>query len=466
MSMNSKNLLILVFSVLATLSCVAQKSKRSANKEASTPPVATEAQEAQATDLEVSETCLVNISLFAESAKYKNYADALAPWKAAYAECPQASRAIYTYGSRILVWQIDKEKNHAVKDELVTKLMNLYDDQIKYFGNDEKQPRAYLLGMKAYYSLLYRPTDYKTPYPWLEESVKTLGLDAQPSFLQQFVVVSSELYKADAKHAEKFIQDYLLANEILETNAANEQLKTASLFGDIDTALDMLFVQSGVADCGKLDDIYAPQVQTRQKDYDFLTNTVRFYKRLGCTTSDVFFNAAQYAHNIKPSAESANGCAEMAYTKGDFIQAIEYYKEAVSLATSNVEAADYLYKIAIVYNAKFDNSIKSREYARLSIDRDPNKAAPYILIGMLYANTRGMYDSAPLNKSVYWVAVDKFKKAQQVEPTEDVINKTNELIRTYSRYFPTTEEIFFEPDLEAGKSFFVGGWIGESTICR
>ena len=156
----------------------------------------------------------------------------------------------------------------------------------------------------------------------------------------------------------------------------------------------------------------------------------------------------------------------MAYTKGDFIQAIEYYKEAVSLATSNVEAADYLYKIAIVYNAKFDNSIKSREYARLSIDRDPNKAAPYILIGMLYANTRGMYDSAPLNKSVYWVAVDKFKKAQQVEPTEDVINKTNELIRTYSRYFPTTEEIFFEPDLEAGKSFFVGGWIGESTICR
>ena len=156
----------------------------------------------------------------------------------------------------------------------------------------------------------------------------------------------------------------------------------------------------------------------------------------------------------------------MAYTKGDFAKAIEYYKEAVSLATSDAEAADYLYKVAVIYNAKFDNASKAREFARLSIERDPNKGAPYILIGLLYANTRGIYDSAALNKTVYWVAVDKFRKAQQVEPTEEMINKTNDLIRTYSRYFPTTEEIFFEPDLGAGKSFFVGGWIGEATICR
>ena len=464
MSMNSKNLLILVFSVLTTLSCVAQKSKKSADAETAVVPAATENQTEQ--PAEVSEVCLNNISLFAESAKYKNYADALAPWQAAYTECPQASRAIYTYGSRILAWQIDNEKDAAVKDQLVTKLMKLYDDQIKYFGNDTKQPRAYLLGMKAYYALLYRPTDYVTPYPWLEESVKTLGLNSQPSFLQQFVVASSELYKADAKRAEKFIQDYLLANQILETNAANDQLKTAATFGEVDASLDALFVQSGVADCAQLDKIYGPQVQARKADYDFLTNTVRFFKRLGCTSSDVFFKAAQYAHAIKPSAESANGCAEMAYNKGDFNKTIEYYKEAVSLATSDTEAADFLYKVAVIYNAKFDNSIKSREFARLSIERDPNKGAPYILIGLLYANTRGIYDSATLNKTVYWVAVDKFRKAQQVEPTEEMINKTNDLIRTYSRYFPSTEEIFFEPDLGAGKSFFVGGWIGEATICR
>ena len=461
--MKIKNLLILFFSVLTTLSCVAQKSNRTTGDTEAT----NETSEAQAEEpAVVSETCLNNISLFAESAKYKNYADALAPWQAAYAECPRASRAIYTYGARILAWQIDAETDAVMKDKLVTKLMKLYDDQIKYFGNDAKQPKAYLLGMKAYYSLLYRPTDYAKPYAWLEESVKTLGLNSQPSFLQQFVVASSELYRADKKRAEKFIQDYLFTNDILEANAANEQLKNAPIFAELDASLDALFIQSGVADCAQLDKIYGPQVQARKTDYEFLTNTVRFFKRLGCTTSDVFFKAAQYAHAIKPSAESANGCAEMAYTKADYTKAIDYYREAVSLATSDVDAADYLYKIAHIYNAKFDNSIRSREYARLSLERDPNKGAPYILIGILYANARGIYDSATLNKTVYWVAVDKFRKAQQVEPTEEMINKTNELIRTYSRYFPTTEEIFFEPDLGAGKTFLVGGWIGEATVCR
>ena len=70
MSMNSKNLLILVFSVLTTLSCVAQKSKKSADAETATAPAATENQTEQ--PAEVSEVCLNNISLFAESAKYKN----------------------------------------------------------------------------------------------------------------------------------------------------------------------------------------------------------------------------------------------------------------------------------------------------------------------------------------------------------------------------------------------------------
>ena len=300
----------------------------------------------------------------------------------------------------------------------------------------------------------------------MEESVKTLGADAQPTFLQQFVVTSAELYKVDKNRATKFIEDYLFANEILEKNAANKELRDAAIFAQVDVALDGLFVQSGVADCAQLDKIYSAQVHAKKADYEFLSNTIVFFKRLGCSSSDVFFKAAQYAHNIKPSSESANGCAEMSYKKEEYSKAIEYYKEAVSLTTNNVEAADYLYKIAQLYNAKFDNSIKAREFARLSIERDPNKGSPYILIGILYANTRGIYESATLNKTVYWVAVDKFRKAQQVEPTEEMISKTNELIRNYSRYYPTTEEVFFEPDLGAGKSFVVGGWIGEATTCR
>lgn len=117
-----------------------------------------------------------------------------------------------------------------------------------------------------------------------------------------------------------------------------------------------------------------------------------------------------------------------------------------------------------MYNANLNNPIRSREYARKSLEVYPEQGTPYLLIGILYANAKGIYDSAALNKTVFWVAVDKFVKAKQMDPT--LTEKANELIRTYSNYFPTKEEVFFEPDLEPGKAFTVGGWIGETTTCR
>ena len=105
-----------------------------------------------------------------------------------------------------------------------------------------------------------------------------------------------------------------------------------------------------------------------------------------------------------------------------------------------------------------------REYARLSLDNNPNQGNPYILIGLLYADSRNIYDDPVLRNTIYWVAVDKFRKAKEVDP--ECANQADELIRSYSRYFPSKEDVFMHPDLGEGKQFCVGGWIGECTICR
>ena len=87
-----------------------------------------------------------------------------------------------------------------------------------------------------------------------------------------------------------------------------------------------------------------------------------------------------------------------------------------------------------------------------------------MIIGLAYAAAKGIYDDPVLSKSVFWVAVDRLNKAKQVDPSlaEDV----DKLIATYVRHFPSKEDIFFKPELSNGKSFYVGGWIGETTICR
>ena len=46
-----------------------------------------------------SESCNQNLSIFAESAKVKNYDAAYEPWIAVRNECPTLNRAIYSYGA-------------------------------------------------------------------------------------------------------------------------------------------------------------------------------------------------------------------------------------------------------------------------------------------------------------------------------------------------------------------------------
>ena len=47
-----------------------------------------------------------------------------------------------------------------------------------------------------------------------------------------------------------------------------------------------------------------------------------------------------------------------------------------------------------------------------------------------------------------------------------MIEQANKLIRTYSAYFPSKEEVFMHPDIEEGKSHHVGGWVNETTTAR
>jgi hypothetical protein len=119
--------------------------------------------------------------------------------------------------------------------------------------------------------------------------------------------------------------------------------------------------------------------------------------------------------------------------------------------------------MATIYASYIKNPATAREHARASLRYNPNQGDPYILIGKLYAGSH-IYSDPVLSKTVYWVAVDKFNKARQVDPS--CAAEANRLISRYSQYFPADNDIFMHPDLNKGASFTVGGWIGESTICR
>ena len=439
-------------------------------------PVVVSAQDEPA----ISEECVVNVSLFNEAVKNKQYADAWEPWLETYTNCPNANKAIYTRGEQILDYMYKNAKTDQERDYYRQLAVNMYDKRIKYFGDDPKYPTAYILGEKGVAYCKYYPDSATNAYNWLKQSVESRGQASKIDVLVKLFNVSALKYKADSTFAEQFITDYSLVSGYLGQIADNPLNKNAAAAGSNLDQVNATFAASGAADCAKLDELYATTVEKNQNNLEVLGKIVRLYKRVGCTESEVYFSAAAASHMLQPTEESAVGCAKMCLKRGDFHKAIDYYQEAyhidVEANDSDEDQSEYLFSIAYIYMDKLHNYPEARTFARRSMEtlsaNAPAKlrSRALILIGMCYAASKPysveLYagKAAILNKTVFWVAVDKFQEAKKIDPA--CAEDANKLIQSYSRYYPTKEERFDLPNEFSGDTFTVGGWINEKTFIR
>ena len=426
----------------------------------------------------ITEECVMNVSLFHESVKNKMYADAYGPWWEVYTTCPNANKSIYSDGAKIVEALYQATNDPAEKERLAKLAVEMQDKRIRYFGNDAKYPKAYILGEKGLaYVDFYGETKLAEARECLRQSVEGMGNKSKVMVLVKLVDVSYALYKQDPNgKAEQFISDYEIASNALGDQAADASNKNAEIAGKQKDYVDNIFAISGAADCSKLDEIYGAVVKENLTNLDMLQKIAKLYKRVRCTESEVYFAACEAAHKLQPTQESAAGCASMAAKKGDYEAAINYYDQAIKLAMVEDEledVADYQYNAAFYCYNNLKKYAEARKYAQASIatlsglGMNKGQGRCYIIIGMCYAATR-LYGNdakgAILNKTVYWAAVDKFYKAKQVDPSVEA--QASEFISTYSRYFPTKEERFDLPNEFSGSTYFVGGWIGETTNIR
>ena len=409
------------------------------------------------------EECMVNLSLFHESVKNKQYDEAYGFWLPVYQSRPDLNKAIYTDGTEILGHRYQQATDENVRKALRDSIMQLHDDRIKYF-DEARYPDTYVLGVKAMDYLTYFPEDELAlpAYGWMKESVTALGAKAQITVLRKFVELSYNIYKSNTEqYGDQFLADYQLASAALEqivvAGGKNAEHATSQK-----AYVDRLYAASGAADCGQMDQMYATVVAESANDIEKLGSIMKLYRRLGCTESDVYFTAAEHAHKLQPTDESAAGCAQMCIKKGDLNGALEYYKQALSMVTNDEDNADYLYRVANVY-VLLKNYQQGAAYAQQSLDVNPEDGRCYLLMGICYASAK-IYDDPILARSVFWVACDMFRKAKTVDPS--CATDANKLIATYSQYFPSKEDVFFHKELNDGQPFRVGGWIGKTTTCR
>lgn len=422
---------------------------------------------------EDSVSCVRNFSLYREY--YKNYKrskedgkldeakdyikSAIDPWRYVFNNCPMASQNVYRDGTNIIEYLI-KNAEDIDKAAYADTLMMVYDQRMEMYG--WKEGVGYILGRKAVDHLSFKKGEEAKSFKLFEmafERTKEENYDA--AVLYYHMLAAVKMFKTGKADKQIIIKTYDKISRIFQDKIDNKAEGYKS-FKNLQPRIERMF--NPFADCDDLISIFKDQYNEKPDDPKLLKRIISVLDDQGCTESDLYFNATKNLHEVDPSAESAYLMGKMSIKRKLYDEAEKYLKEAATMYEDSAKINDAYYLLANVNSIKKKRST-ARANAQKALQYDPDDGRCYILIGDLYAGSDDVCktDSKVESKSIYWVAVDKYRKAKSVDP--EVADKADKKISIYRQYFPTQEELFFE-NYNPGDSFTVGCWINETTTIR
>ena len=400
--------------------------------------------------------CALNLSLYSDGFKSGDFKGAYKYWKVAYNICPGASLAALQRGRTIYQSFIESAPNEAAKQAYVDTLLSLYDARMKYFPTDV--PKA--MEFKVRDLLFYRPDQAPKALTMIKDLITSQGDAANAEVIAYGMQITSDLYQKKEVTADQVMDYYSTNGAIVEKQLAadpsNEELKKAK------ESLDVIFVQSGVANCDNLIALYTPKLEQNPADVELLKKIVSLFGANRCTKSEVYFKAAAALQKAEPSPEGALNLARLLVDRGEYSKAIPYYKEAANAQPNNVEKANILL-LAADAMLKTGDKHDAKALANLALDANPNSGLAYIIIANIIGSQKCQGADPVISAGPYFVAVDYLRKAKQVDPS--VAADADRLISNYSAGFPSKTDLFSYA-YEEGKVITVGCGINERTIIR
>lgn len=392
--------------------------------------------------------CVSNISLYREYYKQKNYKDATPHWRWVYQNCPASTEHMYADGPNLLKVAMQNEKDPVRLNAYKDSILSIYDQRIQYFGKE-----GYVLSRKMIEILTLYPEKQDTIFKLGQKVYELEGAGMDPSAATVWFQSAMILMGKNGLNSEEVMNIYEKVMEIAGSKTSNyyqQNLKT----------VEDLFIESPLATCEVMVPNYTKKYEA---DPTNLEQNKKIASVLGpkCADSDLFFKVSQAVYSAEPSAEAAYNLARMSVKKDNYSAAAKYYNEAIEKETDNDKKAQYYYELAGA-QVKSGQSAAAKANAQKAANLRPGWGDPYILIGELIATTKGCGETELEQKSVFWLAVDKFQKAKSVDPS--VAGRANDRIATYSQYFPALEVIFFN-NYKEGDTFNVT-CLGETTTVR
>ncbi len=417
---------------------------------------------------------LRNVTVYTDFVKLENYKDAYeGGWKNVFHDAPLAYTSTYTNGVKILRWMYKNAQDAEKKAQFSKELMEVYEQRLKYLdklNSFQKTPTPEHEVMTAYAHdfIAYNPKpSLAAAYDLLRKSVSMAKGKAPYYVLDDLMKISLQRYNSDKtneEYREALMQDYLdCSTYIDEFMASQTNEKILEQSAKTKENIDGYFIKSGAADCEMLQNIYGPKIEEHKTDLDYLNKVVRLMAIFECKSSDAYFAAAEYAHQLEPSVQTAKSLGFLYLQQRDDAQkSLSYYEQAIELEEDKSGKADiYLIMAQIWLSEK--NYDKSRSCINKCIANNPNKGDAYIILAQLYAIKCDWNNDPTMNNCAYFAVVDKLEQAKRVDPS--ISDKANELLQKYRKLCPTPEDLFMF-SLKAGDKLEIKGWINETVTIR
>ena len=417
----------------------------------------------ESTDLD--SICLVNNSLYREYYKQKNYEDALFPWRWTFINCPKLNRNIYKNGPVIIKMQMKKRKESKLL--YLDTLMMIYDQRIKYFGNEN-----YVLGKKGTDLLLYDKSKYKEAYLMLKQSVDNVGNNSEANPLVSYFKAAVYMEKNGELTSQDIIGIFAQASEIMEYNLL-ENKKKSKQYNQAFDKIKKLF--EPYSNCDDLIALYSNKFDSETNDTNSLKRITSLLSDNNCEETQLYYDASVRLYELLPSASSASKMGIMNIARKKYREAVNYFKEAVDTESDNDKKAKYYLGLADAYRLSGSFS-QARNVIYKALELKPGWGEAYMVLGNIYISGAKSCGNSFENSAVYWIAVDSFQKALKDDATKEKANKS---INTYSKYFPNQRTCFENSPpyntkhglpatnvISNGDVFNIGCWINKSTIVR
>ena len=433
-----------------------------------------------------SDECLEQLSIFAESAKIKNYQAAYEPWKTVLDNCPTLSLATYQYGEIILKDFIKKSESEEDKSKYLNDLLSLYDQWAENFP-ERKGVRQIgkIYSSKGQAMLDNGIKDKELIYDTFDFAFKNDPVSfTNPKSLAYYFQTGYDLYKVGSKiNLETLFEKYEELTEkfeLLKTNISknidiilnkeesgtaltSKEVRNKRIYDTNSNAvsaylqlIDQLIAKE--ATCDILIPLYTKNFEENKNNPLWIRRAAGRLDGKDCSDDPLFVTLVEQLHSLEPSADSAYYLGILNDKQGNSEDALKYYQESVSLQTDNYKKANILYKIAV----KFKNAgrrVSARNYAEQALSYQPSLGRAYLLIANMYADSANGCGDTQFNKrAVFWLAAQTAVKAGRVDASLKKIS--DRTAAAFNGRAPSKTDIFTEGN--QGSSITFSCWIRRS----